>query len=429
MKVLIASTPATGHLNPLLAIGRALITGGHEVAVLCASHLRDRIEGIGAAFHAFPAGADLDTREIETVFPELKTMPPGPEMSLFYVKRVFNDQMPAQHQGLCDVLRGFPADIILADDWLYGLLPMLLGPRSERPPIALVGTMFLHYPRDDGAPNFAGLPPATNDDERMEYAAIFEQHEYAVYEPSRRHLNEHLANLSVKPVDVHPTVAMVSLPDAYLQLTVPSFEFPRRVLPPSVQFVGALPIVRGQAPLPPWAEDVDGSRRVVLVSQGTVSNHDLGQLVAPTLAALADEPDILVIVTTGGRSLDTIPGPIPSNARLASYLPFDWLLPKVDAFVTNGGYGSVNQALSFGIPIVAAGQTEDKADVSARVAWSGAGLNLATTTPEPQALRTAIRAVLDQPKYRSRAKTIAKDFANIDTLSEILGRLRQLATA
>jgi UDP:flavonoid glycosyltransferase YjiC (YdhE family) len=26
------------------------------------------------------------------------------------------------------------------------------------------------------------------------------------------------------------------------------------------------------------------------------------------------------------------------------------MLPKVDVFVTNGGYGSVSQAMSFGIP-------------------------------------------------------------------------------
>ena len=58
-------------------------------------------------------------------------------------------------------------------------------------------------------------------------------------------------------------------------------------------------------------------------------------LIAPTLAALADEPDLLVIVTAGGRPIDTIPGPIPGNARLASYLPFEWMLPKVDVFVTN----------------------------------------------------------------------------------------------
>ena len=49
MKILIASTPATGHLNPLLAIGRILIAEGHEVVGLSGNALRERIEGIGRA--------------------------------------------------------------------------------------------------------------------------------------------------------------------------------------------------------------------------------------------------------------------------------------------------------------------------------------------------------------------------------------------
>ena len=83
----------------------------------------------------------------------------------------------------------------------------------------------------------------------------------------------------------------VLLPDAFLQLTAPSFEYPRENLPSSVRCVGALPIVPNQAPLPPWADEIDGSRDVVLVTQGTFSNHDFTELVAPTLAALAEEPD------------------------------------------------------------------------------------------------------------------------------------------
>ena len=204
-----------------------------------------------------------------------------------------------------------------------------------------------------------------------------------------------------------------------MQLSVPSFEFPRDI-PSTVHFVGALPIIPNQAPLPPWADDLNGSRKVVLVTQGTVANHDFGLLVAPTLAALANEPDLLVVVTAGGRPIDAIPGPIPSNARLASYLPFEWVLPKVSAFVTNGGYGSVNQAMSFGIPLVTAGLTEDKADVNARVAWSGVGINLATNEPTPGALREAIRTVLDKPNYRLRASLMADEFYRIDTRSEIL---------
>ena len=208
--------------------------------------------------------------------------------------------------------------------------------------------------------------------------------------------------MGVGPLSMPLFDSVVELADAYLQLTVPGFEFPRDI-PPSVHFVGTPPIIPNQAPLPSWAHELDGSRKVVLVTQGTVANHDFGLLIGPTLAALANEPDVLVVVTAGGRPVDAIPGPIPANARLASYLPFEWVLPKVDVFVTNGGYGSVNQAMSFGIPLVTAGLTEDKADVNARVAWSGVGIDLATNEPTPEALREAVRTVLDRPTYRTRA--------------------------
>jgi UDP:flavonoid glycosyltransferase YjiC (YdhE family) len=211
-----------------------------------------------------------------------------------------------------------------------------------------------------------------------------------------------------------------------MQLSVPSFEFPRK-FPVTVNFIGTPPIIAKQAPLPAWASDLDGSRKVVLVTQGTVANHNFDLLIAPTLAALANEPDTLIIATTGGRPVEAIPGPIPSNAHVASYLPFEWVLPKVDVLVTNGGYASVNQAMSFGIPLVTAGTTEDKADVNARVAWSGVGINLATNEPTQAALREAVRTVLVVDRYRARAAAMADEFRNIDTRSEVLPVISQVA--
>jgi hypothetical protein len=107
-------------------------------------------------------------------------------------------------------------------------------------------------------------------------------------EPSVSRANGHLKAMGVGPLPRNLFESAVDLADA--------FEFPR-ILPPSVRFIGALPIVPNQAPLPPWAPELDGRRKVALVTQGTVANHDFGLLVAPTLAALANEPDLLVVVT------------------------------------------------------------------------------------------------------------------------------------
>jgi UDP:flavonoid glycosyltransferase YjiC (YdhE family) len=296
---------------------------------------------------------------------------------------------------------------------------MLLGSRSKRPPIVLCGTSFLHLAREDGAPNFLGLPPATTEEQRRQYADLAREFNEVVDQPALVRLNEMLDALAVGPLTRPIFHSVVELADAYMQLSVPRFEFPRQI-PSSVHFVGTPPIIPGQAPLPPWAHELDGSRKIVLVTQGTVANHNFGLLIAPTLAALANEPDVLVIATTGGRPVEAIPGAVPPNARVASFLPFEWLLPRVNALVTNGGYGSVNQAMSFGVPLVTAGMTEDKADVNARVAWSGVGVNLATNEPTQEALRAAVRTVLDRPAYRLRASQMADEFARIDTRSEIL---------
>lgn len=421
MKILIASTPATGHLNPLLAIARILIAEGHEITCLTGTTLRDRVESSGVKFRPLPPEADFDPNDIFARAPALKTIPPGPEWLRVAIERIFVDSVAPQHDGLQDALQDFPADVVIGDDMFFGVLPMLLGPRAKRPPVVLCGTSFLHWRRQDGAPHFLGLPPAATEADRVEYATIARQFDRIVDQPVARRLNPILKELGVGPLSIPIFDSVVELADAYMQLTIPSFEFPRDVIPPSVHFVGTPPLIPNQAPLPPWSHELDSSRKVVLVTQGTVANHNFDLLIAPTLAALANEPDLLVVVTAGGRPVEAIPGPIPANARLARYLPFEWLLPKVDVFVTNGGYGSVNQAMSFGIPLVTAGLTEDKAGVNARVAWSGVGIDLATNEPTPEALRGAVRTVLDQPRYRLRASQMAAEYAAIDTRSEILG--------
>ena len=110
-----------------------------------------------------------------------------------------------------------------------------------------------------------------------------------------------------------------------------------------------------------------------------------------------------MVVTTGGRPLDTLP-PLPANARAATFLPYDELLPRTAVYVTNGGYGGVQYALRYGVPIVATGGKEDKPEVGARVAWSGVGRRIRSEHPKPAHLRTAIHDVLNSPKYREASQ-------------------------
>jgi MGT family glycosyltransferase len=428
MKILVASTPATGHINPLVTIARFLVEDGHEVVFHSGTEFRRRIESSGARFQALLGKADVDFRDLLAIAPELEGVEPGLDAMRIAMQAIFIDRVADQHESLRQGLEDFQADAIIGDDTFFGLLPMLLGPRLFRPPVIICGTSILHSHRPDGAPIFLGLLPATNSAELEDYARIAAEYGEKVDQPMLERLNAELKILGISELTTPVFETIVSLADTYMQLSVPGFEFPREI-PACVNFIGALPIIPNQAPLPSWAADLDGTRKIVLVTQGTVANHDFGLLVGPTLEALANEPDILVVATSGGRSVDAIPGPIPANARLAEFLPFEWLLPKVDVMVTNGGYGSVTQSLNLGIPIIAAGMTEDKADVNARIGWSGAGIDLKTNNPTPEAIRAAVRVALDEPDCRRNAQRLAAEFATFDARSATLRLLRQYSTA
>ena len=126
---------------------------------------------------------------------------------------------------------------------------------------------------------------------------------------------------------------------------------------------------RRRATVPPWWSELDADRPVVHVTQGTIDNADLGRLLEPTIEAL-DGEDVIVVATTGGRDASQLKVALPLNTYVAEYIPHDLLLSKVNVMVTNGGYGAVQRALSAGVPLVVAGNTEDKPEVAARVAWS-----------------------------------------------------------
>jgi UDP:flavonoid glycosyltransferase YjiC (YdhE family) len=72
-----------------------------------------------------------------------------------------------------------------------------------------------------------------------------------------------------------------------------------------------------------------------------------------------------------------------------------------------------------GVPLVVAGNTEDKPEVAARVEHFGAGINLRTGTPSPSAIRRAVRDVLADDGYRRAASRLKQAYGLRDGVSEI----------
>jgi MGT family glycosyltransferase len=199
-------------------------------------------------------------------------------------------------------------------------------------------------------------------------------------------------------------------PYLYIHPSVPGFEYPRGDLPAQVEFAGAHlpPVPEGFAPPAWWDAMLADERPVVLVTQGTIAT-DPDELLLPTLEALRDEP-VQVIAVTGGPDPALLP-PAPANARVERYVPFAALMPHVDAYVTNGGYGGLHFALSHGVPVLSVGATEEKPELAARVDWTGVGIGMRAQRADPAKVRAAVRRLLGEPRYRERAGALAAELA------------------
>jgi UDP-glucoronosyl and UDP-glucosyl transferase len=173
--------------------------------------------------------------------------------------------------------------------------------------------------------------------------------------------------------------------------------------------------------MPGWWDSLDTAKPVVLVTQGTIANRDLSQLIEPAIAALANE-QMTVIVAAGRPDLEAIRlpgGTKPDNTQIENFIPFEQILSKIDVFVTNGGFGSVNLSLSRGVPMVVGGDTEDKVFTASRVSWTGTGISLGTGRPISEQIRTAVRTVLSDKKYKNNATRLQQEFAQYNAFDLI----------
>jgi UDP:flavonoid glycosyltransferase YjiC (YdhE family) len=136
-------------------------------------------------------------------------------------------------------------------------------------------------------------------------------------------------------------------------------------------------------------------------------------LIIPSVQALKDDSSLLlVVVSPHGKEVEDHVGQAP-NVRYADWLPYHLLLPQLCLLITNGGYGSITQALSHGVPLLCAGQTEDKKDTAARITWCGAGIDLKTDNPTPGQVETAAKRILSDNSYSQKARILGDELNSL----------------
>jgi hypothetical protein len=261
----------------------------------------DRRQGNGgscrSAFPSVSAEADLNIERYLAEFPERQDKPPGLGMVCLDCEHYFARLLPGQAAGLEMALRNFPADVIAVDSLFFGTVPMLLEPREKRPAIVHLSISVLNIGSGKNVPARPGVPQKDLDAER-------ERRERLLLKPVQAVFNTTLTKIGSSPLPCPVFESMSTLPDLYLHPGIRSFEYPDESSTSPVQFIGPPPL-RKQYVLPNWWHELYQTKRLVLITQGTIANRDLGQLVGPALVGFAEETDLILLVTNR-RTADRI---------------------------------------------------------------------------------------------------------------------------
>ncbi|GIJ49285.1 glycosyl transferase [Virgisporangium aliadipatigenens] len=415
-KIIVASPPIPGEYLPLLQLARALSDRGHRVTFLTGGFARDAVLHSGVDFVPLTGAADINP-EVGVAERAAAGLAPGPEQLNHDLIHAFVNAMPEQHRALQRLLDEDPDQYLIANIYFLGGLPVSFGVPGRRPRRWIgVSVVPLDLSSDDTTP--LGPAPVGPGEDRVAANRAANAAFAAAATPTLERLNEVLAELGAteKAESWHDEIVL--RPDQTAVLTVPGFEFARSDLPGHVHLVGVIPAHRitGWEP-PAWWGGLDGGRPVVVVTQGTVANRSLGELIEPTLTALADR-DVTVVAALG-RDPAELSIPVPANAHVARFVPFDALLPKASVLITNGGAGGTHQALAAGVPVIMAGETEDKPFNAARVAYHRLGVDLGTATPSPEAIGEAVTAVLTDSTIRANVGRLSAVYPQYDPVERI----------
>lgn len=388
-RILAYTTPARGHLFPLVPTLEALLARGHDVAVRTLGSQVGMVAAMG-----------LDAAPIDPAIEAIDHDDYGARGSRAKLKRamsVFAGRAPLEVPDLRRAIEETDPEVLIVDTNAWGAAAVADAS-------GLPWASFVPYPvwlPAPGVPPFGpGLAPARGPLTRLRDRVLGPLILSTTVREVLPRVNAVRSAAGAAALRNGPDLFLT--PPLTLYFTAEPFEYHRAAWPDSFRLVGPCAWDPPADP-PPWLAEDD--RPVVLVSTSSEYQADEA-LVRCALEALADCEDLQVVATLPAADAEGIT--VPSNARLEGFAPHGPLLERAVVTICHGGMGITQKSLAAGVPVCVVPFGRDQLEVARRAEHCGAGTRLPATRLTPRRLRAAVDEAIGRA---DAAASVAKAFA------------------
>ncbi len=400
-RILIYTSPASGHTYPPVPTALELASRGHEVTVRTGGAEVEALRRSGLRAEA------VDPRIGAIEVDDWRASTP-----LGATRRLFGAFARRAEFELPD----FEAALHDADPELLWIDVNCIAASAAAEASGLPWAHYLPYPHPvpaRGVPAYGpGLPPPRGPLGRLRDGALGAVNRLA-FGSLLAPFNEIRGRVGVAPfADGYDYYLSAPL---LIQFSAEPFEYPRR-WPANVRLVGP-GIWDPGGEEPDWLAAEE--RPLVLLSASTEFQDD-GALIEVGLEALADEPVAVLATTAANDSARFRP---PPNARVERFVPHGPLLTRASAVVCHGGMGTTQKSLAAGVPVCVVPFLRDQFEIARRVRVCDAGQGLAARRLRPDRLRHAVRATISR---RAGAGRVAAAFGAAGGPARAAGELEAL---
>ena len=408
--ILVYTSPARGHLFPVLGASLELRSRGHAVSIRTLSPEVDRVRSLGIV--AEPIARAVEDRELDD------WRATNPMDALARSMRTFGDRAVHELDDVRDAIEATRADALLVDTNSWGAQA---AAEASGLPWATFQPYFTPLPAPGVPPFGPGLPRSRGAAGRVRDALLRRLIFSKMDREAVPAMNGIRARLGLKSVS--GIVDQLQRPPRVFYFTAEPLEYPRPVWPESFRLVGP---PRWESPevSPDWLQDI--SRPIVLVTCSTEMQNDRS-IVEAALRCLPRSGYFVVATSAAYRPGEVAAEPTAST-RLERYLPHGPIIERAEVVVCHGGMGITQRSLARGVPVVVVPFGRDQPEVARRVEYAGAGVRLLPGRLNDETLGTAVeQARAMRPGAQRIADSFAAtggDIAVADGMEELLAGTR-----